>query len=578
MAGQKTIPFPAYAPDLTTLGMPASSLISGAVPRADGYGPFKSFQEFTSMLPGDCRGYFFARRSDGSVAIFAGTVNELYLLDNSTFAWGLVSKGGGPYSGLTTGANWRFAQFNDLVIAVQRGDPPQKYNLASGGTFVDLGGSPPQAAHIAVINGFLVLTGLLSSPRRIQWSDLFAPEVWTAGVGLSDFQDLPDGGNVHGITGGDYFGMVFQDEPIRRITYVPGSPVVFQITKVIDQDPLFAEYSVVQASDRAFYLSGQGFKMVQAGGSPVPIGKEFVDRFFFGDVDAANLQLVIASADPSVTRAYWAYKSKAGAAGLFDKVLCYDWSIKDRPWSILPISGFFLAALAKPGLTLEQLDAIAPTPLIVLGAADNGSGKVRLTLNALSNSDFSLGSVADGPSQNNCTVYGIVGTVEANVTTKYVIVDATHIDLPNVAFSNAYVSGGNIGGSLDKLPFSLDSISSAAIAALSMVGTNGRVGFFNGENMEAILETGEVDLEGSTVFVEAVRPMTDCADVVASIGGRFRAQDAVAYTGENGLEDDGVCPIEVETRYARARLRMPAGSIWTYASGIQPLAQEAGEV
>jgi hypothetical protein len=91
------------------------------------------------------------------------------------------------------------------------------------------------------------------------------------------------------------------------------------------------------------------------------------------------------AADPQGTRVFWAYKSKAGQAGLFDKVLCYDWSIKDRPWSLIPMSGQYLGYLAKPGLTLEALDAIAPGGLTVLGAAATpggsafGAGKVRLT-------------------------------------------------------------------------------------------------------------------------------------------------------------------------------------------------------
>jgi hypothetical protein len=264
----------------------------------------------------------------------------------------------------------------------------------------------------------------------------------------------------------------------------------------------------------------------------LPIGKERVDRFFFGDVDQANLQLVQAAADPQATRVYFAYKSKAGQAGLFDKVLCFDWGIgQNGKWTILPIIGQFLAALSRPGLTLEQLDAIAPTPLNITGAANNGAGKIRLTLNALSNADFSLGTVVGGPSQNFITVYGVLGTVEANATWPYTIVDATHIDLTGSAFVNAYVSGGHIGGSLDALPFSLDSISTSSIAALSAVSDGKAIGFFTGANLEAILETAEQDLEGNLVFVEAMRPMTDAAAV--------RGVDWHAHDGARGYRDDG---------------------------------------
>lgn len=68
----------------------------------------------------------------------------------------------------------------------------------------------------------------------------------------------------------------------------------------------------------------------------------------------------------------------------------------------------------------------------VSGAADNGSGKVRLTLNNTT-------TLADNMV---VTVAGIVGTTEANGTQVILdVVDGTHVDL-DVAFSNAYSSGG----------------------------------------------------------------------------------------------------------------------------------------
>lgn len=568
------IDFPQWAPDLTAIGTGVSPLISGAVPQADGYGPFKSFVDFTTALPAGCRGYFFARKGDGTIAVFAGTIDRLYLLVNSTFAWTDVSQGGSAYGTLLSTDNWQFAQFNDFVIAVQSAAVPQKFVLSSGATFVDLAGSPPQASHIAIINRIVVLTGLLSNPRRVQWSDLDAPETWTAGVGIADYQDLPDGGTVRGISGGDAFGLVFQDEPIRSLVYNPGSATTFQITKIAEQDAIFAQYSIIQAGDRVFYCSAQGFKMVVgAGGAPQPIGKERVDAFFFGDVDRSALRLMTGAVDPQATRVFWPYKSQSGQTGLFDKVLCFDWSIdKNGRWSLIPLSGEYLAALAAPGLTLEQLDAIAPTPLPITGAANNGAGLVRLTLaGGLSNADFNI------VGQNFIVVQGVTGTTEANGTWRFTVVDATHIDLIGSAFANAYVSGGKIGGSLDALPFSLDSVSTAAQSALSAVSSSHIAGFFTGPNIEAILETSEQDLEGSMVFVSSVMPITDCADAVISLGGRLRAIDPIVYTDETAIGIDGRCPQLLETRYCKARLRAPAASEWTFAKGVQPEAQPAGD-
>lgn len=564
-----TVPFPAFRPDLTDLGTETSVLISGVLPRGDGYGPFKDFVGFTQALPASCRGFFFARRGDGSIAVFAATINRLYLLDNTTFAWTDVSKGGVAYGSLTANKNWKFAQFNEFVLATQINTVPQKFVLTGGPTFVDLGGSPPQAGQVAIVNRFVMLTELLANPRRTQWSDLDAPETWTAGVGLADFQDFPDGGVCHAISGGDAYGVVFQDEAIRSLTYAPGSAVTFQITRISTQDTLFAEYSVINAGTRTFFISAQGFKVIVAGGEPVPIGKEQVDAFFFEDVDRNSLQLCIGVADPSGTRVGWAYKSQQGLTGLFDKILWFDWSLKDRPWSIVPMSGQYLGYLAKPGLTLEGLDAIAPGGLTVLGAAAGTAGRIRLTLDAISNAFFQIAG------QNFINVQGVTPGY-MNGQWVPIIIDATHIELTGSTFAAAWVSGGRIGGSLDDLPFSLDSISAAAVASLSAVGPTGLLGFFTGPNIEAILETPEQDADGPLVFVNGIAPMTDSQDAMGSIGYRMRPMDPILYTTETLVNSEGDCPQLIEARFAKARLRIPAGSTWRYARGIKPDVQPAG--
>ncbi len=118
-----------------------------------------------------CRGFFYARNTDGTITLFAGTLNRLWKLDNSTLGWVDVSKSLlSGYTDLPTSYHWQFAQFGSRVIAVQPNSAPQTFTLGSSTQFGDLGGSPPQAAYAAVVNRFLVLTGLTSTPFRIQWS------------------------------------------------------------------------------------------------------------------------------------------------------------------------------------------------------------------------------------------------------------------------------------------------------------------------------------------------------------------------------------------------------------------------
>lgn len=304
--------------------------------------------------------------------IVAGTVYYVHAtgLSGSSFSVSATSGGtrintsGGSgtvkitayYSALSSNAQWQFAQFGNLVFATQANEVLQVYNLSSSSQFADNSGSPPQAAYISVVGRFLVLSGLLSTPYRVHWSGLNDTTNWTSGVGSSDYQDFPDGGIVRGVAGGE-FGLVFQDQSIRRMSYIPGSAIIFQIERITQDLGLFAPYSIVRAGPMVYFYAGQGFYKIAPGGYPEQIGRERIDRTFFTDLDSANLQLFIGASDPRSSRVFWAYKSGAGATGLYDKLLGYDAAL-DRFFP-LTASGEYLTGISQAGITLENLDTIS---------------------------------------------------------------------------------------------------------------------------------------------------------------------------------------------------------------------------
>jgi hypothetical protein len=347
-----------WLPDTTDYEGVSVHDIRNVYPRGDGYGPFPSFSAFSQALGAVCRGGFYALKSDGSVIIFAGTSTKLYALNNTDYSWGDVSLGAGTYSALTATAQWQFAQFGNLVFATQANANLQVFDLSSSSAFADCAGSPPKAAYISVVGRFLVLSGLNSFPYRIQWSGLNATTTWTSGTNSSDFQDFPDGGLVRGVAGGEA-GVIFQDQAIRRMSYVPGSPLIFQIDRIAQDKGLFAPYSIVRAGEKIFFYAGQGFHKIEPGGVPEQIGREKVDRTFLADLDRGNLQLFIGAADPRSTKIYWAYRSANPGIipGLYDKILGYDFLL-DRFFP-LSISGEFLLGISQTGITLESLDAIS---------------------------------------------------------------------------------------------------------------------------------------------------------------------------------------------------------------------------
>ncbi len=354
------VKFGKYSPDTSDYESDQTHIIQNVIPRGDGYGPFPNFAAFSASLPAPARGGFYALKSDGSVVIFAATSTKLYKLNNTDYSWSDVSLGAGNYASLTSTAQWQFAQTNNLVFATQANAALQVFDLTSSSAFANALGSPPQAAYISVIGRFIVLSGLLSQPYRIQWSglnDFNSANSWTAGTNSSDFQDFPDGGLVRGVAGGTQSGVIFQDQAIRSMAYVAGAPYIFQIDRIAQDKGLFAPYSIVRAGERIFFYAGQGFHKIEPGGVPEQIGRERVDRSFLLDLDKGNLQLFIGAADPRSTRIYWAYKSVSGAIGKYDTLLGYDYLL-DRFFPV-DMSGEYLLGLSQSGITLEGLDSIS---------------------------------------------------------------------------------------------------------------------------------------------------------------------------------------------------------------------------
>jgi hypothetical protein len=474
-----------YRPDVSDYEGQATRSILNVIPRGDGYGPFPSFSPYTSALPSPCRGAFYALKSDGTVITFAGTATKLYKLNNTDFSWTDVSSGGASYSALSATAQWQFAQTGDLVFATQANAVLQVFDLSSATAFSDALGSPPQAAYISVVGSFLVLSGLLSTPYRIQWSGLDsfnAPDSWTSGVNSSDFQDFPDGGIVRGVAGGED-GIVFQDQAIRRMSYVPGSPIIFQIDRITQDKGLFAPYSIIRAAERIFFYAGQGFHKIEPGGLPEQIGREKVDRTFLADLDKGNLQLFMGAADPRSTRIYWAYKSVSGTVGAYDKLLGYDFLL-DRFFPV-SVTGQYLLGISQTGLTLENLDSIS--------------------------------------------------------------------------------------SSLDALTLSLDAYATAVQPEIAQFDNSNTLGFFRGVNLEATIESSEQGTDSARLTVKGFRPITDAPALFGSVSWRDTQLVAATAGAEVAVNQrTGRCDMMRDTRYTRFKIRIPAGTDWTFAAGVEP--------
>lgn len=344
------IPFGEWAPDVADLNTSVSRTVLNVVPNGNFYGPWKGFQALSQGMAGNVVGGCFARKNDGSLVMYAGTVTKLYRFNSATNGWTDVSRSsGGNY---TVPDYWSFAQFGANLIAVNANDAPQVIDVEAGTNFAALAGSPPLARHISVIGDFVVLSGLTNNPNRIQWSGLNDSTGWTPNVNSSDYQDFPDGGPVKGVSGLES-GFVIQADAVRLMTFEPTSSAVFSFQRLDDARGSPAAWSIITVGSVTFLYGNDGFYAL-GNATSKPIGVDRVNNFFRSDVQPNFLTNMVGAIDPRSTRVVWAYASTASASGGFDRLIGYDWG-RDR-WFLVTEALDYLTGAATIGYTLEGLD------------------------------------------------------------------------------------------------------------------------------------------------------------------------------------------------------------------------------
>jgi len=249
---------------------------------------------------------------------------------------------------------WRFTQFNNQLIAANGHDKLQGFLMGTSTVFNDLSADAPKARYVTVVRDFVVsgyINDSIIKQNRVQWSALNDETSWTpSATTQADYQDIPDGGSVVGVTGGE-FGLVFLDRSIHRMSYV-GSPIVFQFDNISRNLGCYEANSIIQYQGVSFFLSDDGFYSCD-GQNIVSIGGEKVDRYFFNDVDESYLYNMSVAVDPFKKLIVWAYPDK-WSGGSANKLIIYNFQTKK--WSSGTTNVNRVAPSSTAAITLEGLD------------------------------------------------------------------------------------------------------------------------------------------------------------------------------------------------------------------------------
>lgn len=336
--------------------LPDQPGVSGALTKAEnvvskaiGYGSFPTAVDYSTAASENLTSLFAAKGASSQVYLFAGSENELYVLDGADLD--VVSDPGG-YTG-NPESKWSFVQFGSEIIVANGQQPLQSFMLGTSTTFSEITGSP-EAKYITVVRDFVVTGYQDANPFRVQWSGINDASTWTFNqVTQSDFQDIPDSGVVQGVTGGEY-GLVFLEKSIHRMSYV-GTPVIFQFDEIIRGLGCLEPNSIVQYQGQTFFLSDDGFYSCD-GQTVKAIGAEKVDRYFIDNFDPDYGYKMSATVDPLRNIVIWAYASSRGA-GEVDSLIIYNFNT--QRWTTATTTVDFVGISQTPGLTLEGLDSIS---------------------------------------------------------------------------------------------------------------------------------------------------------------------------------------------------------------------------
>ena len=104
----------------------------------------------------------------------------------------------------------------------------------------------------------------------------------------------------------------------------------------------------------------------------------------------------------------------------------------------------------------------------------------------------------------------------------------------------------------------------------SAFDTTHALGSFGGSTLEAIVETGDVDMEGARYMVTAVRPMATGTSmtVTCSIGTRDSRTSTVTYGSYRGLNRENKVPVRCNNRYVRYLTKVAATADCDHVEGV----------
>lgn len=294
-------------------------------------------------LAGAALGSALCIKLDGTARVFAGTTSALY--EAASTSWTDRTRAtGGSYTA-SSERRWRFAQFGDTTIAVQKADWPQ---FSTTGAFANIvtGGTKyaPKARLVETAQGFVVLadvddtgaglgTTFADGPNRWWCSAQLDYTDWTPAVATQCTTGLlvDSPGRITALKrlGGSL--VAYKDTSMYLGSYV-GAPVVWQWQLIPGEAGTATQEAVIDIGDAHLFIGRSDFYLFD-GSRPVSIG-DGIREWFFANLNSAYREKTVSLHDKANANAYWFFCS----GGSSTPNACIVYNYRAKKWGRADIS------------------------------------------------------------------------------------------------------------------------------------------------------------------------------------------------------------------------------------------------
>lgn len=271
---------------------------------------------------------------DGSNRSFVGTSTKIWEAVGG--AWTDRTRSvGGAYSASSDDVRWRFAQFGDTSLAIQKADFLQ---YSSSGAFANV--TAPKAACIETVAGFVMLANCNDTGAGLSTAYGDQPNRWWCS-GYNDYTSWNPSVTTQATSGllvdspGAITGLkrlgsdvvAYKARSMYMGRYV-GAPVVWQWNLIPGEVGCASQEAVVSIGAAHLFVGYEDFYLFD-GTRPVSIGAP-VREWFFASLNKPYRYRISALHDLQNSRVWWFFPSTSSSTGAPDQAIVYNY--KTETW------------------------------------------------------------------------------------------------------------------------------------------------------------------------------------------------------------------------------------------------------